>query len=321
MPSLKLDALFNRNQVSERVNVNFNVCLFARMELLIFLKIWMNLVALFMCVLFIHVLIYAFIHPSIHPSIHLSFYSLSIYPSIYLSIYLFIYLSITQSIYLYIYPSIYLSFHPSFYLSTYQFIYLSILSIYTSFHLSILYSNPTSISIHPSNHPSNLPTYLPYLPILPTYLSTYLPIYLPIYLPTYLPILPTYLPTYIANNKQPLFYSASTHAQSSELQRQLLDASSSSSHPSSVTYDSCTCCVVKPHATKDKQFGLILDHIIAQVSLSMIVVMMVMIMINYFQCTHLYIFIQGYEVSAMKSIQVIFMVFGHNTLQLNGFWT
>jgi len=77
------------------------------------------------------------------------------------------------------------------------------------------------------------------------------------------------------NNKQPLFYSASTHAQSSELQRQLLDASSSSSHPSSVTYDSCTCCVVKPHATKDKQFGLILDHIIAQ----------------------------GYEVSAMKSIQ------------------
>lgn len=72
-------------------------------------------------------------------------------------------------------------------------------------------------------------------------------------------------------NKQPLFYYASTHAQSSELQRLLIE----SPHPSSVTFDSCTCCVVKPHATKDRQFGLILDHIISQVSCSTVLYVLV----------------------------------------------
>ncbi len=45
--------------------------------------------------------------------------------------------------------------------------------------------------------------------------------------------------------------------------------------PTTATLDNCTCCVVKPHAVKAKQLGLILDLIIAQ----------------------------GYEVSAVRSVQ------------------
>jgi hypothetical protein len=171
-----------------------------------------------------------------------------IHPSINLCIHLLTYQSIDSLIYRFVYLSIYIFIHLSIYLSICLSLYLSIYiyaSICSSIHLSI------HVSIHLFIH-------------LFFHRSIYLFIYLSYILTQ--PLSPSIRPTYlIANNKQPLFYSASTHAQSSELQRQLLDASSSSSHPSSVTYDSCTCCVVKPHATKDKQFGLILDHIIAQV--------------------------------------------------------
>jgi len=34
--------------------------------------------------------------------------------------------------------------------------------------------------------------------------------------------------------------------------------------PNSVTLDSCTCCIIKPHAVKAKQMGNILDLIISQ---------------------------------------------------------
>lgn len=51
-------------------------------------------------------------------------------------------------------------------------------------------------------------------------------------------------------------------------------SSSATLLPSTCTLDSCTCCIVKPHAVKAKHVGLIMDHIITQ----------------------------GYEISAVKSI-------------------
>mmetsp|Transcript_22977 Transcript_22977/g.38338 ORF Transcript_22977/g.38338 Transcript_22977/m.38338 type:complete len:353 (-) Transcript_22977:1176-2234(-) len=68
------------------------------------------------------------------------------------------------------------------------------------------------------------------------------------------------------------FYAARNGAQSSELQSTLLD---SRDILPTATFDSCTCCVVKPHAVKAALFGPILTQIVAQ----------------------------GYEVSAVRSLQ------------------
>mmetsp|Transcript_803 Transcript_803/g.1774 ORF Transcript_803/g.1774 Transcript_803/m.1774 type:complete len:231 (-) Transcript_803:278-970(-) len=57
----------------------------------------------------------------------------------------------------------------------------------------------------------------------------------------------------------PFFWSGNGQ-QSSELLGSLLD----SPMPSTATYDSCTCCVVKPHAVKGKQLGPILRQIVEQ---------------------------------------------------------
>jgi nucleoside-diphosphate kinase len=69
----------------------------------------------------------------------------------------------------------------------------------------------------------------------------------------------------------PPFFSATNGVQSSELLSMLLD----SPMPSTATFDSMTCCIVKPHAVKGNLLGPILTQIVGQ----------------------------GYEVSAVQSVQ------------------
>jgi nucleoside-diphosphate kinase len=54
---------------------------------------------------------------------------------------------------------------------------------------------------------------------------------------------------------------SSNEAETNELRSMLLNADSLESN---VTLDSCTCCIVKPHAVRDKLFGKILSHILSQ---------------------------------------------------------
>ena len=49
--------------------------------------------------------------------------------------------------------------------------------------------------------------------------------------------------------------------QSSDMQGMLFN---DSGNTNTATLDSCTCCIIKPHAVKSKQAGLIIDHIISQ---------------------------------------------------------
>lgn len=69
--------------------------------------------------------------------------------------------------------------------------------------------------------------------------------------------------------------------------------------PHTATLDSCTCCLILPHAVKEKSAGKIIAHIAAQVCTSFACHLYVL----WFTIFHAFFFCaQGYEISAIQSL-------------------
>lgn len=66
----------------------------------------------------------------------------------------------------------------------------------------------------------------------------------------------------LLQQEKTLLVASKNGLQSSDLQAMFFAADAASNN--TATMDNCTCCIIKPHAVKARQVGMIMDHIISQ---------------------------------------------------------